>query len=171
MSDSIHCIITGGTIDSFYDATKDTVTPLPHSVLPKFVKNLKLYQKVKFTEICMKDSRDLTLQDRKQILKTIELSSSKKLLITQGTYTLTETAQYLQKNIKTKNKTVILTGAMSPLDGFVGSDGLFNLGFALAKLEDLDPGVYVCMNGKVFAPEEVKKVRDQGRFVSVLGEK
>lgn len=43
MSKAIHFIITGGTIDSAYDVTKDTVVPNQKSVIPSFVKSLKLY--------------------------------------------------------------------------------------------------------------------------------
>lgn len=43
MSKTVHFIITGGTIDSVYDSTKDTVVPNQKSVIPSFVKSLKLY--------------------------------------------------------------------------------------------------------------------------------
>ena len=39
------------------------------------------------------------------------------------------------------------------------------------KTKDLNPGVYVCMNGKVFSSEEVMKVNKEGRFSSIFGEK
>jgi len=44
------------------------------------------------------------------------------------------------------------------------------LGFALAKLQELEPGIYVCMNGKVFGAKESGKIIQQGRFVSLFGE-
>lgn len=40
---TIHYIITGGTIDSFYDGRKDTVVPNKESIIPFFIESLKLY--------------------------------------------------------------------------------------------------------------------------------
>jgi hypothetical protein len=39
----LHFIITGGTIDSYFDGAKDAVVTSEHSAMPKFVKILKLY--------------------------------------------------------------------------------------------------------------------------------
>ena len=64
---TIHFIITGGTIDSYYEATKDTAVPLLNSCIPPFIKSLRLYEKIMFTEVCMKDSRQLTEEDMKEI--------------------------------------------------------------------------------------------------------
>ena len=46
-------------------------------------------------------------------------------------------------------KTIVLTGAMVPYT-FGSSDGLFNLGTAMAFVQTLAPGVYVAMNGRCF---------------------
>ena len=37
MEDTIHFMITGGTIDSFYNGTKDTVEPVKESSIPTFI--------------------------------------------------------------------------------------------------------------------------------------
>jgi L-asparaginase len=167
--DTIHFIITGGTIDSYYEGTKDTAVTNKESVIPRFVNNLKLYHPVKFTEICMKDSRDIVKKDLKSILKNIEESSSKKIIITHGTYTMPDTARFLEANLKRKDQIIILTGSMIPLNGFSPSDGPFCIGYAIAKTQNLKPGVYVCMNGRVFSSEEVMKVNKEGRFTSIFG--
>ena len=70
--ETILFIITGGTIDSYYEGTKDTVIPNKVSIIPDFVKSLKLYDSVEFNEICMKDSRDIVKDDLRKILKAIE---------------------------------------------------------------------------------------------------
>ena len=75
---TIHFIITGGTIDSYYESTKDTAVPNEKSAIPRFVKNLKLYSPVEFTEICMKDSRDIVKADLKNILDAVEKPPTKK---------------------------------------------------------------------------------------------
>lgn len=119
----------------------------------------------------MKDSRDIVKDDLKKILETIEKSPHKKVIITHGTYTMPDTARFLQANLKRKDQTVIITGSMIPLIGFSPSDGPFSIGYGLAKVQDLKAGIYVCMNGKVFSPAEVMKVNKEGRFTSVFGEK
>ena len=61
------------------------------------------------------------------------------------------------------DKTVVLTGAMIPYK-FGSSDGLFNLGSALALVQTLPAGVYIAMNGKCFAWDNVRKNRKTGQF-------
>jgi L-asparaginase len=167
---AIHFILTGGTIDSFYEGTKDTVTPLPHSSILNFIKSLNLYEEAEFTEVCMKDSRALSEKDVQKLARTIEKSPHTKIIITHGTYTMPDTARFLKANLKRKDQTIILTGSMIPLMGFSPSDAPFNLGYSLAKVQELSPGTYVVMNGRVFSPEEVAKLLNKGRFISIFGE-
>lgn len=164
----IHFIITGGTIDSFYDGTKDTVVPHQHSVIPEYLKGLKLHEKLEFTEVCMKDSRSLTAKDLKNILDMIQKSPHKMIIVTQGTYTMPDTARYLKANLKRNDQTIIFTGSMIPISGFSPSDGPFNLGYAIAKVQELPSGIYICMNGKTFSADEVAKLICEGRFVSIF---
>lgn len=163
-----HFIATGGTIDSYWNGIADTAVPNKHSVIPEFIKSLKLYEETFFTEVCMKDSRQLNEDDRRQILKTIEESPYQKVLITHGTYTAPDTARYLKANLKRSGQTIILTSSIVPIVGFAPSDGPFNLGYSLAKLQDLKAGIYVCLNGRVFSPEEVVKEIQEGRFISIF---
>jgi L-asparaginase len=62
-----------------------------------------------------------------------------------------------------KNKTIVLTGAMVPYK-FGSSDGLFNLGSALAFVQTLPHGVYIAMNGRCFPWNNVRKNRKTGKF-------
>ena len=50
---------------------------------------------------------------------------------------------------------------------FGSSDGLFNLGSALAFVQTLPPGIYVAMNGKYFYANTVKKNRQKGIFEAI----
>jgi L-asparaginase len=121
----------------------------------------------------MKDSRDLTKENLQNICTAIENSHHKIFIITHGSYTMPNTAKFLQKNLKDKDKVIIITGAMIPLEGFSPTDASFNLGFAIAESQNLTNGIYVCMNGKMFLPDEIyipqKKVEfiKEGRFTSV----
>src|SRR3989338_9613503 len=164
---AIHFIITGGTIDSFYESTKDTVIPNETSVIPRFLGSLKLYDKPEFTVVCMKDSRDLVKTDLQNVMDVVENSPHKKVIITHGTYTMPDTARFLKANLKRKDQTIVITGSMIPLLGFSPSDGPFAIGYAVAKVQNLENGIYVCMNGRVFSSEEVMKVNKEGRFSSI----
>jgi L-asparaginase len=61
------------------------------------------------------------------------------------------------------DKTIVITGAMIPYK-FGSSDGLFNLGSAMAFVQTLPPGVYVAMNGKCFSWDNVRKNPNTGEF-------
>ncbi len=70
----IHFIMTGGTIDSHYDGSKDTAVPNKESVILSFIEGLKLYHDAEFTTVCMKDSRELNTKDLENVLNSIEKS-------------------------------------------------------------------------------------------------
>src|SRR3989344_819778 len=167
MTQSVHFIITGGTIDSVYDGAKAAVVPAERSAIPSFFKSLQIRSaSIRCTEICMKDSRALQDADRRKILRAVEKSTAKWVIITHGTYTMPETARYLKTHLKRKDQTVVLTGSFIPMTGFTPTDAPFNLGYAFAEVQHLASGIYICMNGEVFTPEEVKKIVEQGRFAS-----
>jgi len=167
----IHFIITGGTIDSHYDGAKDTAVPNKQSVIPSYFKTLGLDKLLLFQELFNKDSRDLTSADQKKILKCIESSPCKMIIITHGIYTMPDTSRYIEANVKRHDQTIVLTGSVIPIEGFSPSDGPFNLGFAFSKVQDLPDGVYIAMHGIVYKPGEVAKDMKNGKFYSVFGEK
>ena len=168
---NIHFILTCGTIDSYYDGTKDTAVPQVHSVLPRYIKGLNLPYTFKFTEVCMKDSRAMMPSNIKKIVQVIKHSTAKKIIITHGTYTMSDSARYVERHFKDTKKTIVFTGSMIPLDGFNFSDAGFNLGFALAQVNSLTPGTYVVMNGKVLLSENATKIISEGRFTSLFTSK
>jgi L-asparaginase len=61
------------------------------------------------------------------------------------------------------NRTVVLTGALSPAR-FRTTDAVFNVGMAVAAVQSAAPGVYIAMNGQVFRAGQVQKNRDANRF-------
>lgn len=166
-STNLNFVITGGTIDSKFDPITGEVLPLKKSAVPNFIDLLKLYEDYSFSEVCMKDSRDLDEKNREKILKEIKNSESKRIIITHGSYTVSDSAKYIKQNYPNNEKTIIFVCSMIPLKGFDPNDAGFNLGYAVAKSQDLDKGVYVCMNGKVFDAEEVTKILSEGRFGSI----
>ena len=110
-----------------------------------------------------KDSIYLTDEDRELIRQVIEKSDEQHFLITHGTDTMVETAQYL-KSIK--NKTIVLTGALTPAR-FNSTDAIFNIGCAVAAVQTQPKGVWVIMSGLVWDPDHVRKNRNANRFEEV----
>jgi L-asparaginase len=160
---TIKIIVTGGTFDKEYNPlTGELFFNGTHVSEMLRLGRSRLHAHIK--TIMMKDSLSMTDADRKKILNECQQSTEDKILITHGTDTMTETAQLLGKHIK--DKTVILTGAMVPY-AFGSSDGLFNLGSAMAFLQLLPSGVYISMNGKYFHWDNVRKNREIGLFEEV----
>lgn len=157
---SIRIFITGGTFDKEYDEIngklffKDThiseMLKLGRSQLPVDVRTLMMI-----------DSLEMTDEDRTLILKSCQTAKESCIVVTHGTDTMEQTARTLgEAKIP---KTIVLTGAMIPY-AFGSSDGLFNLGSALAFSQALPHGVYVAMNGRYFHWENVTKDKSSGKF-------
>jgi L-asparaginase len=160
MKQVIEVFITGGTFDKEYNELNGNLyfkeTHL-HEMLDLGRSKLDL----SIQTLMMKDSLDFVDADRALIAKACNESVHDRILITHGTDTMTITAEYLLEQCK--NKTVVLTGAMIPYK-FGSSDGLFNLGSALAFVQVLGAGIYIAMNGKIFEAGKVKKNTDKGEF-------
>ena len=114
--------------------------------------------------LMMIDSLEMTAADRKLIVEQCIQCPEKQIVVTHGTDTMAETAAQLAASIS--NKTIVLTGAMIPIK-FGSSDGLFNLGSALAFAQSLAPGVYVAMNGRYFNWDNVRKNKKTGIFEEI----
>ena len=166
MNQKIKIILTGGTIDSHFNHINESIQVNNETALKDYLDSLKLHIDISYQSICKKDSREINQEDRDNILQTISEDHEDTLfLVTHGTFTMPDTAQFLQKNSdKLSNKAILLVGSMKPLKDFIDSDAPFNLGFALASLLRLEPGIYVAMNGEVFNPDEVYKDIEKGEF-------
>jgi L-asparaginase len=116
---------------------------------------------LRIVELMMRDSLHLADSDIKIICDVCQNSEEDKILITHGTDKMVYTARILGQSIK--NKTIVLTGAIIPY-AFGSSDGMFNLGSALAFVQTLPCGVYITMNGKFFHHENVRKNKNNGNF-------
>jgi len=120
--------------------------------------------KVEIRTLMMIDSLEMTDEDRDLIVHQCNNCDETKIIITHGTDTMSETAKILASRVK--DKTVILTGAMIPIK-FGSSDGLFNIGSAMAFAQTLPAGVYVAMNGRYFNWDNVRKNKQTGVFEEV----
>ncbi len=125
---------------------------------------IKTCSKTSFETLCMLDSSDITDEHRHQMVQGIKATSAENVIITHGTNTMTQTAEYLKEALVDEGKTIVLTGSMIPLKEFVMSDAGFNLGYALAQAQSLLAGVYICMHGETFEAGKVTKNFTEARF-------
>lgn len=156
----IRILVTGGTFDKEYDELHGRLY-FRDTHLQEMLRLGRSLVNVEVRTLMMVDSLELTDSDRELILASCLKSDRERILITHGTDTMEVTAKYLGPNIT--DKTIVLTGAMIPY-AFGSSDGLFNLGSALAFVQSLPHGVYIAMNGRVFPWDNVHKNRSAGRF-------
>ena len=152
----------GGTIefkDPAYEKMNEEMMKLDPSI-ENYLKNLiKPHFSYDMETVCEKDSREITQEDLEKLWESVKKTDWKNILVTHGTFTMKDTAKFLEEKIKKEKtgKKIIITGAMIPIVGFSISDAAFNLGFSIASFKNMSPGVYICMNGGAFLPDEVEK--------------
>jgi L-asparaginase len=156
----IKIFVTGGTFDKEYNELNGELY-FKKTHLHEMLALGRSQLKVDIETIMMKDSLEMSNDDRNTIVQQCLESDESKILITHGTDTMVETATLLAKKITTK--TIVLTGAMIPYK-FGSSDGLFNLGSSLSFLQILPHGIYIAMNGNIFNWDNVKKNKKLGLF-------
>ena len=157
---AIRIFITGGTFDKEYNELNGELY-FKDTHMNDLLEMGRSKLNVEIRTLMMVDSLEMSQQDRELIVHQCVHCEENKIVITHGTDTMTITAKILAEKIK--NKTIILTGAMIPIK-FGSSDGLFNLGSALAFAQSLAPGVYVAMNGRCFNWDNVRKNKLTGVF-------
>lgn len=157
---SIRIFVTGGTFDKEYNELngqlyfKDTHI---HDLLMLG----RCRVDISIRTLMLVDSLEMTDADRNLIIENCKSCREERIVITHGTDTMVETAARLAAEVP--NKTIIITGAMIPFK-FGSSDGLFNLGSALAFAQSLAHGVYIAMNGRYFLWNNCRKNRQTGYF-------
>ena len=157
---SVRIFITGGTFDKEYNELTGQLY-FKDTHLPEVLERGRCLVPVDIRTLMMIDSLEMTDIDRELIAKHCIEADENQIIITHGTDTMAETARILSD--KVMNKTVVITGAMVPYK-FGSSDGLFNLGSAMAFVQTLKPGVYVAMNGRCFHADNVRKNKQTGEF-------
>lgn len=160
---SVRILITGGTFDKEYDEIKGKLF-FDKTHIEELLKLGRCRLEVNITTLMLIDSLTMSNKERSYIKNSRKKVDEKQIVITHGTDTMTKTARVLAK--EKLDKTIILTGAMIPYN-FGSSDGLFNVGSALAFSQALPAGVYIAMNGKYFDWDSVKKNKETGVFEKI----
>ncbi len=156
----IRVFVTGGTFDKEYNELRGTLF-FKRTHLPALLQQGRCRLRVRVSPLMLIDSLEMTPHDRARIAAACRRARERHIVITHGTDTMCDTARYLAQALP--GKTIVLTGAMIPIT-FGSSDGLFNLGSAVAFVQTLPPGVYVAMNGQWFPAHSVRKNMRTGIF-------
>ncbi|MEZ5046592.1 MAG: asparaginase domain-containing protein [Chitinophagaceae bacterium] len=157
---AIRLFITGGTFDKEYDLINGKLF-FNDTNVGEILERGRNTTEVHIRTLMMIDSLDMTDDDRALIISQCEKCEEDKIVITHGTDTMVETALEIQKH--QFPKTIVLTGALIPYS-LGSSDGLFNMGSALAFSQSLPHGVYIAMNGRYFLASNVQKNKKTGYF-------
>ena len=157
---TIRLFVTGGTFDKAYDEIHGKLF-FQESHVPEMLALGRCRLNLEVQTLMMIDSLDMSAADREKIVEQCRAAQETRIVITHGTDTMAETASTLSRGVA--GKTVVLTGAMVPYK-FGSSDGLFNLGSALAFAQTLPAGVYVAMNGRYYQAGHVRKNPESGVF-------
>jgi len=160
---SIKILITGGTFDKEYNELTGELF-FNHTHVPEMLKLGRARLDINIETVMMVDSLHIKESDMQKLLDICIDSNEDKILITHGTDKMVATAKTLGQKIK--DKTVVITGAIIPY-AFGSSDGLFNLGSALAFVQSLPNGVYISMNGRYFNWYNAVKNRQIGEFEEI----
>lgn len=162
----IQILTAGGTIDKLYfdDASEYEVG---EPQIGEILREAGVTARYDIEVVLRKDSLEMTDADRRALVERAQRTEAPQVLITHGTDTMVLTARALEEALAPEpDKTVVLVGSLSPAR-FKSSDAEFNIGFAMAAVQILAPGVYIAMNGQVFRPDEVQKNRAANRFERV----
>ena len=160
---SIRIFVTGGTFDKEYNEIDGTLF-FKETHMREMLDLGRCKLNVDIRTLMMVDSLELADEDRTLIAEQCRKAKENRIIVTHGTDTMEVTARKLGETIT--DKTIVLTGAMIPYK-FGSSDGLFNLGSALAFVQTLPSGVYIAMNGRYFHWSNVRKNRKTGQFEEV----
>jgi L-asparaginase len=156
----VRIFVTGGTFDKEYNERNGTLF-FQDTHVPEMLRLGRCLLDTAIQTLLMIDSLEMSEADRRLIAEHCRIAPETRIVITHGTDTMVQTAAHLGREIQ--GKTIVLTGAMVPYK-FGSSDGLFNLGSALAFVQTLPPGVYIAMNGQVFRWDRVRKNKEKGVF-------
>lgn len=162
----IHIIKMGGTIefiDPAYDAVNKKLMKLDATIESYLSNLIQPHFNFSVEKVTEKDSREITDDDRQKLADAIEATPHQNVIVTHGTFTMRDTAQFLDSK-GFSDKKIILTGSMIPITGFSISDAGFNLGFSVASFPGVEPGVYLSMNGGIFHFADVEKNVELFRF-------
>ncbi len=160
---NITVINTGGTFNKVYNPIKGELEVSKDSKsLDKVVSSCHNIS-FEIKNIISKDSLDMTDEDRKIILDTINETKNDKIIIIHGTDTIDKTSEFIKEHIF--DKKIVFTGAMVPMS-IDKVEATLNFSLALGFLNaDIKSGTYIAMHGVVTDCLKLAKNRNLGQFL------
>ena len=143
--EEILIVTTGGTIDKVYVDQKSDYQ-VSQTIIGSLLSEAQVTHLYRIMEVLQKDSVDLNDADRQTIHSAIVGDLSTLIIVTHGTDTMTDTAQYLSD---IEGKTIIIARSLAPAR-FAMTDAMFNVGMAVAAVRAMYHGVYIAINSTVF---------------------
>nr|CAH8839834.1 unnamed protein product [Trichobilharzia regenti] len=164
-------IQTGGTIDKCYPKNIGGYAfefgdSYAMEICEKYT--IRKYSKFHLIKPFLKDSLEITSENKLELANLLITTKYKKILITHGTDTMIETGIYLTAfEDQLKDKFIVLTGAFRP-GVFKNTDADFNVAFAIGGLVmSKEPGIFIAMHGKFYRPHEVVRDVESGNFIPI----
>ena len=159
----ITVINTGGTFNKRYNPlTGELEVPKDSLALDEII---SYCYNIDFDvlNVISKDSLDMSDADREFIVKTIQDSKNKNIIIVHGTDTMDSTASFIDE--KVNDKTIVLTGAMLPIS-INKIEATLNFASAIGFLNaNIKNGIYISMHGSVKNYKKLIKNREIGQFL------
>jgi len=159
---TIQIFTTGGSIDKIY-STKASDFIVGEPQIASILRDANVNLDYEIEPLLRKDSLQISSEDREMIVERVKTTPHRQIVITHGTDTMTITAERLQT---IPDKVIVLTGAMQPAE-FKVTDAVFNVGCAIAAVQILPEGVYIAMNGHIFAADKTRKNMETNQFEEV----
>ena len=161
----ITIIDTGGTFNKYYDPISGELKVDTQAEAIKTICRKWHFEQVEIKPMIGKDSLEIDMIDRIELLQAILALENEKILIIHGTDTIDQTATYLDE--AEIDKSIVLTGAMIPysIDATEASaNSALAIGFLRSNPKN---GVYIAMHGIVAPHKKVIKDRRRGKFIYI----
>jgi L-asparaginase len=155
----IKIFTTGGSLDKGY-STQESAFTVQEPQVETVLQEANVACSVQVEPLFRKDSLEITEEDRELVVRRVREEPLSRVIITHGTDTMIQTGRAL---LGIPEKTIVLTGSMQPA-AFRRTDAHFNIGFAVAAVQTLPPGVYIAMNGLLWDPRRARKNMDLDSF-------
>lgn len=157
----VSIITTGGTIEGLDYSNELSQPQIVGVSIKDLLFRIGSNTSYEIIPLFSKDSRFISEEDLKILVRRIKTIENNKILITHGTYTMVETARYLGRlNL---NKRIILTGAFI-LGTEENTDADSNLKFAISQFKEQKAGVFIAMHQSVFNWGNVRKNIEKNKF-------
>ncbi|MGE4420330.1 MAG: asparaginase domain-containing protein [Sulfurimonas sp.] len=152
---------SGGTFNKKYNLLNGELeVPYNNEAIEQILKSMDA--KYDLAGVIYKDSQDMTMDDRKMLVRVIMESKDDTFVIVHGTDTMHLSAEFLAEIFD--DRKIVFVGAMKPFE-IDNIEASLNLGMAIGFAKAVNEnGVYICMSGHVEPWDKIQKNKKFGKF-------